>query len=707
MQLFNRDYIVGVFRGFSGSGLEFHADLVLPYRNEFQSTAMHGHFVLVALETDDEAVLGRITSVSAQGRLASTSGEDYAVRAVRDERPIPEDLRDQYLRYKVDIRILGVVRTSGDKLEVVASHRRVPHVGAKVAFLSAEILKEVVGANGVGTELGFFALGEFVWAGNDMRLAGENWIVRQDPTVIARFDIEWLVARRSFVFARAGFGKSNLVKLLFSGLYGGIEVPSVEKRGGRRVPVGSLVFDPDGEYFWPDDKGRPALCDVDGLRDRLVVFTDRSAPSDIYGSFIVDGVKLDIRQLSAAKVVGLVLSGEQQERQNVQKIRQLSTAKWGRLVDLIHRLGHETPLDDVCEILGLDAGRQDLEALAARANMVRIVRQLHNPASRLLEALLEALSAGKLCVVDISRMRGKQGLDLAGVLMQHIFEHNQNEFTASEPRTIPTIVVLEEAQSVLNSTSMASGDSPFVAWVKEGRKYDLGAVLITQQPGSLSGDLLSQGDNWFVFHLLSASDLGALHKANAHFSEDLLASLLNEPLVGHGVVWSSVGGAKYPIPVRVMDFAFGKSLLDESGRDSISNYASDLRTRLAAELREAVKVAGGAEFVDEDSAGSVDVSATYVRAAAETLKLDASVMRELRSETGKPYGAMKAFLVDKGPGNTSEARSEWAYNNVPAVLGIALPEGFERIKKPRSGGRGGDVTWVRSKDWESMAISKK
>src|SRR6266487_6358222 len=106
MSLFDKATIVGTFLGFSEGGLEFHADLVLPYRNDFQSSPMHGQFVLAALENDGEAVLGRITTIAAQGRLVSPSGEDYAIRAVRDERPIHEDLRDQYLKYRVDIRIL-------------------------------------------------------------------------------------------------------------------------------------------------------------------------------------------------------------------------------------------------------------------------------------------------------------------------------------------------------------------------------------------------------------------------------------------------------------------------------------------------------------------------------------------------------------------------------------------------------------------------
>ena len=131
MKLFDPGNVVGVFRGFSDSGMEFHADLVLPYREELQSIPMHGQFVLVQLTREDEAVLGRITSVAAEGRLVSPIGEDYAIRAVRDDRPIPDELRDQYLKYRVDIRVLGVEWVAGDRLIFVPSHRRLPHVGAK------------------------------------------------------------------------------------------------------------------------------------------------------------------------------------------------------------------------------------------------------------------------------------------------------------------------------------------------------------------------------------------------------------------------------------------------------------------------------------------------------------------------------------------------------------------------------------------------
>src|ERR1700730_8518461 len=127
IDLFPRSQVVGIFRGFREGGLEFHADLVLPYRNDFQSIPMHGQFLLVQLETPQEAVLGRIASFSSEGKLSIGSGEEFNIRAVRENRAIPEDLREQYLKYKVNIRVLGVLRNnSKGSLAFVASHRRLP-----------------------------------------------------------------------------------------------------------------------------------------------------------------------------------------------------------------------------------------------------------------------------------------------------------------------------------------------------------------------------------------------------------------------------------------------------------------------------------------------------------------------------------------------------------------------------------------------------
>src|SRR5688572_2339175 len=157
IQLFPKEQVVGIFRGFQQGGMEFHADLVLPYRNEFQNIPMHGQFVLIQLETPDEAVLGRIASFSSEGKLSSGSGEEFNIRAVREGREIPEDIREDYLKYRVNIRVLGVLRNdSDDKLTFIASHRRLPHVGSRVSLPSEDVLREIAGHNLIGAALGHF-----------------------------------------------------------------------------------------------------------------------------------------------------------------------------------------------------------------------------------------------------------------------------------------------------------------------------------------------------------------------------------------------------------------------------------------------------------------------------------------------------------------------------------------------------------------------
>lgn len=622
--------------------MEFHADLALPYRADFHNTPMHGQFLLVQLETPDEAVLGRITSLSSEGRLSSPSGEDFNIRAVRERRPVPEELREDYLKYRVNIRVLGVVRRQDHSLVFVPSHRRLPHVGSPVAFPAGAVLREIAGHNQAGADLGFFALGEYIFARGDPRLTLESWMQLRDPAVTVKFDIANLVSRRSFVFARAGFGKSNLNKLLFSALYSG--TPTVQKRRGKQVPVGTIIFDPDGEYFWPDDKGRPGLCDVPELESQIVVFTSRQAPGLFYQSFVAGSIRMDIRRLRPADVISIALPPERQDQQNVAKLRGLDSGSWEQLVDLIWSDRNGADLDSLKELLELE-GSQDAEALAARGNMTRIVSQLHDPASRMLDLLLQALRDGKLCVVDVSQLRGGASMILSGLILRRIFDWNQEQFTHAESESIPTIAVIEEAQSVLDER--ASAATPYIEWVKEGRKYDLGAVLITQQPGSIPVEILSQGDNWFIFHLLSASDLHNLQRANAHFSDDLLSSLLNEPLVGQGLFWSSVKGNAYPVPLRILSFERMYRTRDpDYTLPAISCYATLLRQHVpsASSTAAGTSLQAATAADDEDAPNLAETAPDTLRADTEkalaTVEQDADVRRQVLQGSGIPWGVM-------------------------------------------------------------------
>ena len=567
-ELFPRQNIIGSFKGIAERGFEFAADLIIPYRQQEISQPQLGQFVLVELSNPNEAVLGRITKMTPTGLLASPEGEDYIERMRERGDSAPEDLKQRKLKYRVQVKLLGVLRR-GKKINFSPSQRRLPHLGARVAWSSVDVLRELCNLGCAEklkkTELGDFALGEFVYSGKQL---DSDDSVHLGPQLPVTFNITSLIARRTAVFARAGYGKSNLIKFLVSELYK--STPKTED--GRSV--GTLIFDADGEYFWEDKKGRPGLCDVPHLQDKVAVFSNRKPDRSHYQRCLVDGVKLNLKTLRASDVFAMALTSDRQEQQNVLKLKYAKGKKWEKLVDTINQKGVAAEHTEIGLLLGYKEEAikgSSAEISAAISNLNSVVNRLHDPESRMAESVLTCLSQGKIVIVDISLLNAGTGEAIAGLLMRKIFSHNQEKFTGSGGSPLPVIAVIEEAQRVLGAGRMDES-SPFVEWVKEGRKYDLGAVLVTQQPGALSGQLLSQTDNWFCFHLLSQGDAAILGKYNSHFSNDILAHMVAEPIIGNCYMWSAPH-QPFVLPVRIREF-----VLSEGDAKKTADMAKNKKT---------------------------------------------------------------------------------------------------------------------------------
>ena len=549
LELFAKSQLWGTFKGFNDKGFEFAADIVTPYKSDMQDRPQLGQFLLIELGTLKEASLGRITKFIPAGLLATAEGEDYMNTMQERDQSVPEDLKSAKLKYKVQIKLLGAVKIVEDKIIYVPSQRRLPHLGAKVALPSDEVLKKLCKLSGGETDLGDYVLGEFVYSGKTSE--PEDVFRHISPELKVTFNINNLVSKRSVVFARAGYGKSNLIKYLIGELYRN-GIPKTDS--GRNVGV--LIFDADGEYFWPDNiKNRPGLCDVPYLRNNLVIFTNRNndRASSYYESWKAGEVRLDIRNLPARDVIGIAISSERQEQQNILKLKGVSDTNWKQLIDIIKLKGYQATDQEIGGLIGYTSAQitnNQGEINAARSNLNNIVKLLHDPDSHLIDGVIDALREGMCVVIDISMLSSTAGYNIAGLLMRKIFSYNQENFTGGNS-PIPVISVIEEAQSVLGKRLEET--SPFVEWVKEGRKYDLGAILVTQQPGSMAPELLSQADNWFSFHLLSEGDAGTLGKYNSHYSHDIIAHLIGEPIQGNCYMWSA---PKQPfvLPVRIRDF---------------------------------------------------------------------------------------------------------------------------------------------------------
>lgn len=653
-ELFAKSNLMGTFKGFAERGFEFAAEIVTPYDASMLERPQLGQFLLIELADPQEASLGRITKFIPAGLLTTPEGEDYINTMQRRDQLIPTDLKEDKLKYRVEIKLLGAVRSVSnndgtERVIFVPSQRRLPHLGARVALPSGEVLNEICSLSEGETDLGDYVLGEFVYSD---RVDSTDQIFRQiGPPLRVRFNVNNLVAKRSVVFARAGYGKSNLIKYLISELYKDDGRYAVTDRGEK---VGTLIFDADGEYFWPDHRDRPGLCDVPHLRNNIVVFTSRKSRNEYYSSWKAGDVKLDIRDLPARDVIGIAISPDRQNQQNVLKLKSLSSANWRELVDLVFGHGLQAPEAEVGRLMGYsDISNAGAEIAAAKSNMNNVVNHLHDPNSQLISGTLSALNDGRIVIVDISLLSSSAGRNISGLLMRRIFNFNQENFTGGGS-PIPVNVVIEEAQSVLGHSLDES--SPFVEWAKEGRKYDLGAILVTQQPGSMAPEIMSQSDNWFAFHLLSEGDASTLGKYNSHFSHDILSHIIGEPIPGNCFMWSA---PKQPfvLPVRVRDFQrlYGENVQSDPDCGAYSaSPATEIRQRaerrnreLADALIDKMKESAGLSIIEFKEAGVVGIYYGQLYHLVRSVKELEQFRDELRPE-GQLYVPLlsAAFACD-------------------------------------------------------------
>ena len=546
--------VIGVFKGFIESGLEFKADLVVPYQSEF--TPLLGSFLVVEV-SKQRYLLGRITRFHPVGLMAGAEAEDYLARMTKAGRSVPEDLKEAKLRYNVNVKLLGGLTLGGKgdpKYE--PSMRQLPHLGARVGIPAEDALRLIcslgVEAGEKPAILGRLAFGNHVFDGDGQ------------ANMPVPFDVRRLVGRRTYVFAHAGYGKTNLVKLLVTKLY------------ETNPEVGFLIFDPEGEYAVTDKKGRPGLADVPGLQDKVVLYTDRKL-SPKYQRFLAGDVHLNLGSLRPGNVVKNCVPPEKWEQVWANAVRGLQEHEWAGLVRLLESDGYRADSAEIREIVQNVA---ETTPPAIVNNIVPVVKRLHDKASRMLDGIFWHLERNHIVVVDISLMASVHGRWIASLILNEIFQRNQANFTAgAQGELLNVVTVVEEAQTVLSS-DREKGETIFVEWAKEGRKYGLGSIFVTQQPGAIPSELVSQGDNFFVFHLLSTDDLASLQRANAHFSADVLGMILNEPIPGNAYVWSSPY-QPFVLSVRVENFEdYAKAASRTKSAEVVPTAAEEFAKRI-------------------------------------------------------------------------------------------------------------------------------
>ena len=506
------DGFVGVFTGLESSSYEYVAKIIAPYRPDFRLEI--GTLLLV--QNGNEDIVARIMDYAPSGEFTTAMGEKWlsniASQGAIDE--IGHDIKKRKITYKVRIKVLGSLEND----VFTAGLKRIPQITSKVRLPTRETLQVIIN-KALKDQSGGVRIGHYV----------------MDAKIPVRFDESKLNSKRTFVFARAGYGKSNLMKMIcmeWSSANGGL-----------------LVFDQDGEYAITDMEGRPGVMDG---REAIMI-TNRKMDDSLAN--VYQNNRVNLKDLPHKMIIPLLVSPAKHEMVFFGKLMGMRSSNWPALVDLLATEGWSADYDRINEIVtgGSSRAPSEVDIKPILNNLVPSISSIHDPDSKAIQIIEEAMGRGMVAIFDISRLDSQTARWLSSMIVTRIFNRNKENFIKhGGTGLIKATFVLEEAHSMLGRRDGSSAPSAFVDLAKEGRKYNLGGIFITQQPGSIPTDIVSQGDNFFVFHLLSRTDLVSLSNSNAHYSKDIITQILNEPIRGKSYMWTS--HQPFVIPIMVRNF---------------------------------------------------------------------------------------------------------------------------------------------------------
>ena len=503
------DKPVGLFMGLESSSYEYIAWVIAPYRQDFKVEI--GNMLLI--NSAGEEIVARVMDYAPRGEFVSPMGEkwlnDIASQDAIDA--LGSDIKKSKISYRVRIKVLGSMRDGNFSPGL----KRIPQTTSRVRLPSADKTRSII-QKAMEEQSGGVEIGKYDY----------------DRNIGILFDQSELNSKRTFIFARAGFGKSNLMKVICS---------RWKKENG-----GLLVFDPEGEYAITDRKGRPGVMDGRAA----ILFTNQKVDGRITN--VYPNIKLNFSELPPRMIIPLLVTPKKHDNVFFGKLMAMQPKNWPRLVEILHRDGWGADSTEVSDIVLGDRAKQSAEDMRPILNnLVNPMQVLHDPDSKMVSMVKNALREGHVVIFDISRVDAQTARFVSSIIVQSIFNDNKDNFIKYSGRELTKATfVLEEAHTVLSGPSDAP--SAFVSLAKEGRKYGLGGIFITQQPGSIPTEIVSQGDNFFVFHLLSKTDLNSLSKSNAHYSDDIITQILNEPVPGKSYMWTS--RQPFVIPIRVTNF---------------------------------------------------------------------------------------------------------------------------------------------------------
>jgi hypothetical protein len=245
----------------------------------------------------------------------------------------------------------------------------------------------------------------------------------------------------------------------------------------------------------------------------------------------------------------------------------------GRAIAVLREKGKEYSLDDITNVIKKDE--------KADKNTKELVENLFEKAktwglfSTKGTKIRELVQGGKVTVLDISvyaTMPGSWGIKamVIGMISQRLFiermiakkgeefaaVHKAERFFAEEEekeKKMPLVwLMLDEAHEFLPREGKTAASDALITILREGRQPGISLVLVTQQPGKIHTDVMTQADTVIAHRLTAKLDVEALGTLMQSYMRRGLDEELNvlPDTKGAAIIFDDLNEKMYPMQVR-------------------------------------------------------------------------------------------------------------------------------------------------------------
>jgi len=354
------------------------------------------------------------------------------------------------------------------------------------------------------------------------------------------------LAHHILIPATTGRGKSNLTSCM---LWSSVDKPY----------CGILVLDPHDEYY-----GRTGPGLKDHPSHNLVVYYTPKQPPPGCRTLIIN-VK-DIRPQHFSGVVDF----SDPQRQALNMYHKQFGEKWIEAVILEKPLRNVAFRDDTLAVVK----RRIMATLDLSISEQRLVASgifSLSSGTTTIHDICSALEDGKTVIIDTSSFSGSVEILVGGLVASEVFSRYRHYKMEGKLSGKPVIsIILEEAPRVLGKEVLERGPNIFGTIAREGRKFRVGLVAITQLPSLIPRQILANMNTKIILGVEMKPERQAIIESA---SQDLstydrsIASLD----VGEAIVTSNF--SKFAMPVRIP--LFSELVMRErkrcAGREKVSN----------------------------------------------------------------------------------------------------------------------------------------